>query len=310
MEERFNGVVIRATGSWYEVLHEDGTVHSCRMRGRMRLKGSRSTAPVVVGDIVTCEREEQGSYVICDVEQRRNYIIRRASNLSKESHIIAANIDAAMIVATLFSPETATEFIDRFLVTCEAYKIPATILLAKIDLAREFPEAVESFKSIYKSAGYNVVEISATEGIGIDEVKDMLKGKTTLISGNSGVGKSTLIKAIEPTIEIKTGEISQSHHKGKHTTTFSTIYPLSGKNGYIIDTPGIKGFGLLDIDDAELWHYYPEMLKHGENCQFYNCTHTHEPKCAVRGAVESGAIAYSRYESYLKIMEEDEKYRK
>ncbi len=308
MESVISGVVVRATGSWYDVLHE-GVTHSCRMRGRMRLKGARSTAPVVVGDRVTCELEEQGSYVICSVEPRRNYIIRRASNLSKESHIIAANIDHAMIVVTLFAPETATEFIDRFLVTCEAYKIPATILLAKIDLARERPEAVAEFRAIYESAGYEVLEISATEGIGIEEVKSRLHDKTTLISGPSGVGKSTLIGAIEPDIEIRTGEISQSHPKGKHTTTFSTIYPLTD-GGYIIDTPGIKGFGLLDIDDKELWHYYPEMLKVGEQCQFYNCTHTHEPKCAVRRAVEQGEIAYSRYESYLKIMDEDEKYRK
>ncbi|MFI3305982.1 MAG: ribosome small subunit-dependent GTPase A [Rikenellaceae bacterium] len=307
-EEQFSGVVVRATGSWFDVLH-DGVTHSCRIRGRMRLKGARSTSPVVVGDIVRCEREEQGSYVISSVEPRRNYIIRRASNLSKESHIIASNIDRAMIVATLFSPETATEFIDRFLVTCEAYKIPATILLAKIDLARQRPEEVAEFKAIYESAGYEVVEISATQGIGVERVEELLHNQTTLISGNSGVGKSTLISAIEPTVEIRTGEISQSHNKGKHTTTFSTIYPLT-KGGYIIDTPGIKGFGLLDIDDAELWHYYPEMLRVGEECQFYNCTHTHEPKCAVRRAVEQGEIAYSRYESYLKILDEDEKYRK
>ncbi len=307
----FEGVVVRATGSWYDVLHE-GVTYTCRIRGRLRLRGARSTAPVVVGDMVVCELEEQGSYVICDVKQRRNYIIRRASNLSKESHIIASNIDQAMIVATLFAPQTATEFIDRFLVTCEAYKIPATILLAKIDLARKEPDAVAQFRAIYESAGYQVIELSATQGDGIEAVKSLLDGKTTLISGNSGVGKSTLIKAIEPQVEIRTGEISQSHNKGKHTTTFSTIYPLteSAHGGYIIDTPGIKGFGLLDIEDAELWHYYPEMLSYGQECQFHNCTHTHEPKCAVRRAVEQGEIAYSRYESYLKIMDEDEKYRK
>ncbi len=308
MENLKQGVVTRATGSWYEVLSE-GTTYSCRIRGRLRLKGARSTSPVVVGDVVGFEADDDQNYVISHIEPRRNYIIRRASNLSKESHIIAANIDRAVLVATLFAPTTATEFIDRFLVTCEAYKIPATIILAKVDLARQEPEAMSDFIATYRSAGYEVLELSATEGIGLEEVKALLQGHTTLISGNSGVGKSTLIGAIEPHIEIKTGEISASHHKGKHTTTFSTMYPLSD-GGYIIDTPGIKGFGLLDIDDDELWHYYPEMMRFGADCQFYNCTHTHEPKCAVVRAVESGQIAYSRYESYLKILDEDEKYRK
>ncbi|MFI3285244.1 MAG: ribosome small subunit-dependent GTPase A [Rikenellaceae bacterium] len=308
MENRHEGVVIRATGSWYEVLSEE-RVYNCRIRGRLRLKGVRSTSPVVVGDVVLFEADTDENYVICEITPRRNYIIRRASNLSKESHIIAANIDRAILVATLFAPTTATEFIDRFLVTCEAYKIPATIILAKVDLAQSEPEAMAEFVAIYRSAGYEVVEVSATQGIGLERVKEILHGHTTLISGNSGVGKSTLIGAIEPHIEIKTGEISASHHKGKHTTTFSTMYPLSD-GGYIIDTPGIKGFGLLDIDDAELWHYYPEMMEYGSKCQFYNCTHTHEPKCAVIKAVEQGEIAYSRYESYLKILDEDEKYRK
>ncbi len=310
-EERvnFQGLVTRTTGSWFEVLHQ-GVTYNCRIRGRLRLKGVRSTSPVVVGDIVQVEQEEQGdSYVISAIEPRHNYIIRRASNLSKESHIIAANIDQAMIVVTLFSPETATEFIDRFLVTCEAYKIPATIVLAKADLLHDHLEEVAEFRATYESAGYEVVAISSLERRGLKRIEELLKDRTTLISGNSGVGKSTLINTIEPTIEIRTGEISQSHHKGKHTTTFSTIYPLTS-GGYIIDTPGIKGFGLIDIDDAELWHYYPEMLKLGEGCGFYNCTHTHEPKCAVRGAVERGEIAYSRYESYLKILDEDDKYRK
>ncbi len=307
----FKGVVTQATGSWYDVLHE-GMTHKCRIRGRLRLKGARSTSPVVVGDVVSCELEDESNetYVITSVEPRKNYIIRRASNLSKESHIIGANIDRAVIVATLFSPETPTEFIDRFLITCEAYKVPATILLAKIDLAMaEQPEAVAEFHAVYESAGYEVIDISAKQGVGLDRVKELLFDHTTLISGNSGVGKSTLIKAIEPTLDVKTGEISSSHNKGKHTTTFSTMYPLT-HGGYIIDTPGIKGFGLLDIDDDELWHYYPEMMSYGADCQFYNCTHTHEPKCAVRAAVESGEIAYSRYESYLKILDEDDKYRK
>lgn len=307
-EEALCGVVLRATGSLYEVLLGERTV-SCRIRGRLRLKGVRSTNPVVVGDIVRCERDETGESVIADVEPRRNYIIRRASNLSKESHIIAANLDQALLVATLFSPETAPEFIDRFLVTCEAYKVPVTILLAKADLARTAPEAMVAFHDTYERAGYRVIDVSATEGEGVDTVRDLLRGRTTLLSGNSGVGKSTLVAAVERTAEVRTAEISRSHHKGRHTTTFSTMYPLS-EGGYIIDTPGIKGFGLIDIDDAELAHYFPEMMRWLPECRYYNCSHTHEPHCAVIEAVERGDIALSRYESYLKILDEDDKYRK
>lgn len=307
-EEALCGVVLRATGSLYEVLLGERTV-SCRIRGRLRLKGVRSTNPVVVGDIVRCERDETGETVIADIEPRRNYIIRRASNLSKESHIIAANLDQALLVATLFSPETAPEFIDRFLVTCEAYKVPVTILLAKADLARTVPEAMAAFHDTYERAGYRVIDVSATEGEGVDTVRDLLRGRTTLLSGNSGVGKSTLVAAVERTAEVRTAEISRSHHKGRHTTTFSTMYPLS-EGGYIIDTPGIKGFGLIDIDDAELAHYFPEMMRWLPECRYYNCSHTHEPHCAVIEAVERGDIALSRYESYLKILDEDDKYRK
>ena len=296
---------MRATGSWYEVLHE-GEILRCRMRGKLRLRGVRSTNPIVVGDTVACECGEDGEWVIVDIAPRHNYIIRRASNLSKESHIIAANIDRAMLVVTLVEPVTATEFVDRFLVTCEAYKVPVTILLAKIDLLSE--EAIAEFHRIYEGAGYEVIDISATQGIGVERVKEMLAGKTTLLSGNSGVGKSTLIGAIDPTIEIRTGEISDSFHKGKHTTTFSTMYRTA--DGFIIDTPGVKGFGLIDIDDKELWHYFPEMISRAGECRFFNCTHTHEPHCAVVAAVESGEISYSRYESYLKILDEDDKYRK
>ena len=299
------GLVMRATGSWYEVLHE-GEILRCRMRGKLRLRGVRSTNPIVVGDTVACECGEDGEWVIVDIAPRHNYIIRRASNLSKESHIIAANIDHAMLVVTLIEPVTATEFVDRFLVTCEAYKVPVTILLAKIDLLSE--EAIAEFHSVYEGAGYEVIDISATQGIGVSRVKEMLAGKTTLLSGNSGVGKSTLIGAIDPTIEIRTGEISDSFHKGKHTTTFSTMYRTA--DGFIIDTPGVKGFGLIDIDDKELWHYFPEMISRAGECRFFNCTHTHEPHCAVVAAVESGEISYSRYESYLKILDEDDKYRK
>ena len=302
------GVVIRATGSWYQVLCGDEN-YNCRIRGKLRLKGVRSTNPVVVGDIVRIESDATGEWVIYDIVPRRNYIIRRASNLSKESHIIATNIDRAMIVVTLIEPVTALEFVDRFLITCEAYKVPATILLAKIDLLADAPEAVAQFHEIYESAGYEVIDISATEGIGIERVKELLNGKVTLVSGNSGVGKSTLVGKIDPTLDIRTGEISESFHKGKHTTTFSTMYRI-GEDGYIIDTPGIKGFGLIEIDDKELWHYFPEMIATAGSCRFYNCTHTHEPGCAVVEAVKSGEIAYSRYESYLKILDDDDKYRK
>ena len=305
--QRIEGLVMRATGSWYEVLHA-GEVLRCRMRGKLRLRGVRSTNPVVVGDTVHCESGEDGEWVIVDIAPRHNYIIRRASNLSKESHIIAANIDRAMLVVTLVEPVTATEFIDRFLVTCEAYKVPVTILLAKIDLLRDTPEAVETFHRIYEGAGYEVIDISATEGLGVERVKSMLEGKTTLLSGNSGVGKSTLIGAIDPTIDIRTGEISDSFHKGKHTTTFSTMYRVA--DGFIIDTPGVKGFGLIDIDEKELWHYFPEMISRAGECRFFNCTHTHEPHCAVIEAVKREEIAFSRYESYLKILDEDDKYRK
>ena len=306
MESRFTATVVRATGSWYDVLHDGETVR-CRIRGRLRLKGVRSTNPVVVGDEVACEADEGGDYVIADILPRRNYVIRRASNLSKESHIIAANVDQALLMASLRSPETPTEFVDRFLVTCEAYKVPVTILLSKLDL--QDAEAVAEFRAVYEGAGYRVLEVSAKEGRGVEEVRELLAGRTTLVSGNSGVGKSTLIQTIDPSLDIRTGEISESHHKGRHTTTFSTMYPLAG-GGAVIDTPGIKGFGLIDIDEAELWHHFPEMMRVAPACRFYNCTHTHEPGCAVTEAVKAGEIAWPRYESYLKIRDEDEKYRK
>ena len=306
MDRKFTATVVRATGSWYDVLHDGETVR-CRIRGRLRLKGVRSTNPVVVGDEVACEADEGGDYVIADILPRRNYVIRRASNLSKESHIIAANVDQSLLMASLRSPETPTEFVDRFLVTCEAYKVPVTILLSKLDL--QDAEAVAEFRAVYEGAGYRVLEVSVREGRGVEEVRELLAGRTTLVSGNSGVGKSTLIQAIDPSLDIRTGEISESHHKGRHTTTFSTMYPLAG-GGAVIDTPGIKGFGLIDIDEAELWHYFPEMMRVAPACRFYNCTHTHEPGCAVTEAVKAGEIAWPRYESYLKIRDEDEKYRK
>nr|MBE6191575.1 ribosome small subunit-dependent GTPase A [Rikenellaceae bacterium] len=306
MEQQFSGIVVRATGSWYEVLAA-GQRLECRIRGRLRLKGVRSTNPVVVGDLVHGVTDEQGNHLIVDIEPRRNYVIRRASNLSKESHIIAANIDHALLLVTLRQPETALEFVDRFLVTCEAYKIPVTILLSKADL--QAAEAIAAFRAIYEPIGYRVVTVSTETGEGVDVVRELLHGATTLLSGNSGVGKSTLVQAIDPTLDIRTGDISESHHKGRHTTTFSTMYPLRD-GGFVIDTPGIKGFGLLDIDNDELWHYFPEMMHFGQACRFYNCTHIHEPGCAVVAAIEAGEIAEQRYESYLKMMDDDDKYRK
>ena len=306
-ESRIEGIVTSSTGSWYEVATEYGKLN-CRIRGRLRLKGVRSTNPVVVGDRVVVEPDEESS-VIREILPRRNYVIRRASNLSKESHIIAANIDQALLIVTLHSPSTPREFVDRFLVTCEAYKIPVTILLGKADtLVGEYEAEATEFERVYGDAGYRIVRLSSISGLGVAEVKTMLKGCTTLVAGNSGVGKSTLIGSIDPTIQIRTGEISESHHKGKHTTTFSTMYPTD--DGYIIDTPGIKVFGLIDINDNELCHYFPEMMRLAPECRFYNCTHIHEPGCAVRTAVEQGKVAWSRYESYLKILDEDDKYRK
>ena len=304
---RIEGTVISSTGSWYEVITEHGTL-SCRIRGRLRLKGIRSTNPVVVGDRVVVEPDGDSSAIV-EIIPRRNYVIRRASNLSKESHIIAANIDHALLIVTLHSPSTPREFVDRFLVTCEAYKVPVTILLGKADLLEgEHQAEAEEFEAVYRDAGYDIIRLSSTEGRGVERVREFISGHTILLAGNSGVGKSTLIGTIAPDIEIRTGEISESHHKGKHTTTFSTMYRV--EDGYIIDTPGIKGFGLIDIDDKELCRYFPEMMRLAPDCRFYNCTHTHEPGCAVRSAVEEGRVAWSRYESYLKILDEDDKYRK
>ncbi len=306
-QQHLEGTVISSTGSWYEVATEQGTLN-CRIRGRLRLKGVRSTNPVVVGDRVMVEPDGDSSAIV-DIIPRRNYVIRRASNLSKESHIIAANVDHALLLVTLHSPATPREFVDRFLVTCEAYKVPVTILLGKADLLEgEHQAEAEEFEAVYRDAGYDIIRLSSMEGRGVERVREFISGHTILLAGNSGVGKSTLIGTIAPDIEIRTGEISESHHKGKHTTTFSTMYRVG--DGYIIDTPGIKGFGLIDIDDKELCRYFPEMMSLAPDCRFYNCTHTHEPGCAVRSAVEEGRVAWSRYESYLKILDEDDKYRK
>lgn len=307
IKESIEGIVISATGSWYEVATEHGRLN-CRIRGRLRLKGVRSTNPVVVGDRVVVEPDGDSSAIVAIVP-RRNYVIRRASNLSKESHIIAANVDRALLIVTLHSPATPKEFVDRFLVTCEAYKVPVSIVLGKADtLTGEAEEEAAAFSAIYRDAGYEVLRLSSTTGEGVEEIRALLTNHTTLVAGNSGVGKSTLVRAIDPSLDIRTGDISESHHKGKHTTTFSTMYPIAG--GYIIDTPGIKGFGLIDIDSKELCRYFPEMMRLAPECRFYNCTHTHEPGCAVQEAVKEGRVAWSRYDSYLKILDEDDKYRK
>jgi ribosome biogenesis GTPase len=306
-QQRIEGVVISSTGSWYRVATQAGEL-DCRIRGRLRLKGIRSTNPVVVGDRVIIEPDDESSAIV-EILPRRNYIIRRASNLSKESHIIGANIDRALLIVTLHSPTTPVEFVDRFLVTCEAYNVPVTIVLGKADtLTGEHEAEAEEFTAIYENAGYEIIRLSSTTGEGIAQIRSLLKGRTTLIAGNSGVGKSTLVSTIDPELDIRTGEISESHHKGKHTTTFSTMYRID--EGYIIDTPGIKGFGLIDIDSKELCRYFPEMMRLAPDCRFYNCTHTHEPGCAVQEGVKEGMVAWSRYESYLKILDEDDKYRK
>ncbi len=296
-------IVTKSTGSWYSLLPEngrDGAVPA-RLRGALRLSGATSTAPVVVGDRVVALQNDMGEWVIESVEQRKNYLVRRSTNLSRQKHIIAANIDTLYVVVSLQSPRTPLEFIDRVLVAAQAYGVEAKLVINKVDIA---PPS-EDFLNIYRLAGYEQFLCSATQGDGIEVLRNDLEGKVVLFSGNSGVGKSSLINAIDPTLGARVGEISSYHQKGKHTTTFSEIFTF-GQSGYLIDTPGIKGFGLVDINNEELWHYFPELMRYSKECGFYNCTHTHEPNCAVRDAVESGYIAEERYYSYIKILEENE----
>lgn len=311
MNSTRTALVIKSTGSWY-TLCDDTTNEqiACRIRGNLRLQGKRSTNPVVVGDRVRYEPEGQQTGVITEILPRRNYIIRRASNLSKESHIIAANIDQAFLVVSLRMPTTNCEFIDRFLVTAEAYHIPVTLLLNKCDLytSDEEIEQKERFIEIYRSAGYELIETIAAQNIGIEAFKERLSGKISLLSGNSGVGKSTLIHAVDPSLKIRIGTVSTSNNRGRHTTTFSEMYPLAG-GGYLIDTPGIKGFGLIDLDNREICRYFPDLFRYAPQCAFYNCTHTHEPGCTVQEALKRGEVSLSRYESYLKLLEDDKKYR-
>lgn len=312
------GIVIRNTGAHY-VVAIDGDPDreiNCKIKGNFRIKGIRTTNPVAVGDHVTVgEPAPDGTAFITAISPRRNYIIRRASNLSKESHIIAANIDRAVLVVTLAHPTTSTTFIDRFLATATAYNVPAMLLINKIDLLTDIEdrELLEAVEYLYTSIGYEVMAVSAKTADGIDALREKLAGKISLFSGNSGVGKSTLINDLIPGLDLRTAEISSVHDTGMHTTTFSELFRLPGDNGgAIIDTPGVRGFGTIDFDKYEVAHYFPDLFKVSENCRFGNCTHTHEPGCAVLQALEEGRIARSRYASYLSILDDaDEgKYRK
>lgn len=310
------GIVIKSTGSWYTVKTDDGNSIECRIKGNFRLKGIRSTNPIAVGDHVeiTEQKEDnnlEGAVIglITNIIERKNYIIRKSPNLSKESHIIAANIDQAFLIVTIKHPVTTTTFIDRFLVSAEAYRIPCRIIFNKIDLYNEAQTSLMNFLiDVYEKVGYQCLKISAKKNIGMEELKMMMKNKTNVFSGHSGVGKSTIINSIQPGTMLKTGIISDSHHSGKHTTTYSEMIDLDF-GGFIIDTPGIKGFGLLEMAKEEISHYFPEMFQLLNNCQYYNCTHTHEPECAVKKAVTDGQIAESRYDTYLGLLDTEDKYR-
>lgn len=305
------GLVIKNTGSSYLVKTDEGLAVECIIKGNFRIKGLRSTNPVAVGDRVTLGEQTGETVYITEIEDRKNYIVRKPTNLSKQLHILAANIDLALLLVTIKSPTTNTTFIDRFLATAEAYRIPAQLLINKVDLYdAEDLEYMEALIQLYTSIGYPCTVISAKKNIGIDQLSNLMQGKISLLSGNSGVGKSTLINAIDPLHNARTGDISESHHKGMHTTTFSEMFELVN-GGYLIDTPGIKGFGTIDMKPEEVGHYFKEIFATSEECRFNNCTHTHEPGCAVLEAVKEHRISESRYTSYLSILndEEDGKYR-
>ena len=294
------GLVIKNTGSWYGVLTDDGQLLECKVKGNFRIKGIRSTNPVAVGDRVTVG---EGNWILA-IEDRRNYIIRKSINLSKQSHILAANVDQALLVVTVVNPQTSTTFIDRFLASAEAYRVPVILVFNKTDLLdddlRRYQEALVH---LYQTIGYTCLQISVTTGSGIDDIRSLLEGKITLLSGNSGVGKSTLINRLVPDANLRTGEISDAHNTGQHTTTFSEMIPLES-NGWVIDTPGIKGFGTFDMEPEELTSYFKEIFRFSKDCRFSNCTHTHEPGCAVLKALEDHYIAESRYQSYLSMLED------
>ena len=306
------GQVIKNTGSWYVVRNENGELTNCKVKGNFRINGIRTTNPVAVGDIVETTINSDGIGFITAIAPRKNYIIRKASNLSKESHILAANIDRAYLVATIKEPVTTTTFIDRFLATSEAYNIPATLILNKSDLwDNDDKELAEAIKYLYESIGYNVIITSTISNEGIVALQNDIKDKISLLAGNSGVGKSSIINSIIPDLNIRVGEISDTHHTGTHTTTFSEMYPIPG-GGELIDIPGVKGFGTIDFDPMEVSHYFPEIFRISGNCRYNNCTHRHEPGCAVLEALENHEIAESRYTSYLSIIDDSnpDKYRK
>lgn len=305
------GLVIKNTGSWYLVKTDEGQCIECKVKGNFRLKGIRSTNPIAVGDRVQIILNQAGTAFITEIEDRKNYIIRRASNLSKQSHILAANLDQCMLVVTVNYPETSTTFIDRFLASAEAYRIPVHLVFNKTDAYQEDDLSyLDALIHLYTTIGYPCHKVSALTGQGIDALKEQLEGRITLFSGNSGVGKSTLINAILPDAAARTGEISTVHNKGMHTTTFSEMYPV-GTSGYLIDTPGIKGFGTFDMEAEEIGHYFPEIFRESAHCRYGNCTHRHEPGCAVLQAVEEQRISQSRYASYLSMLDDKEegKYR-
>ncbi len=305
------GVVTKSTGSWYTVRTENDAIIKCRLKGKFRITGIKSTNPVTVGDIVDIEIEESNENgVIYHIHDRKNYIIRKSVNLSKQTHIIAANIDQAFLLVTLKDPQTFTSFIDRFLATAEAYSITTVILFNKIDIYnKDLLKQKQELEKVYCSIGYECLEISAKENINIGKLKTIMKDRVNMFSGHSGVGKSTLINKIFPTLNLKTAQISMQHKQGQHTTTFAEMFKLPF-GGYIIDTPGIKGFGVVDFEEEEIGDFFPEIFALKQQCKFNNCIHTNEPKCAVKKAVESNKIASSRYKSYLQLLAgEDENYR-